>query len=86
MNRPDVQACKLQIEQRYNRLSNGHRRPSFEYLEPKEIKEIFSRENVANLDGKTDSELLEFYTQWYETNFPIEATDPKEVILPEIEK
>jgi hypothetical protein len=78
---------KMQIEKRYNRLSTGHRRPSFEYLEPTQIKEIFVEhvENKEEFLNLSDSALLDFYTRWYEENFPVEATNPKETIAPDLE-
>lgn len=82
-----LNSAKTQIEQRYKRLNSGHRRPNFEYLSPDEIREIFSErlENKEDFIKKTDEELLSFYTEWYESNFPVEATNPKETENPTID-
>ena len=82
-----INSAKAQIEQRYKRLNSGHRRPNFEYLSPDEIKEIFLDrvEDQEEFLKKSDKELLDFYTKWYESNFPVEATNPKETENPTIE-
>lgn len=52
-----------EIETRYRRLSNGHRRPSFEYLKVDEIREIFSAYH-PEIDSMKDDDVIEFYEKW----------------------
>jgi len=58
------------IEDRYNRLKNGKRRPSLEYVSPQEIKETFLPyiKNKEFFNNLSDKELLDFYQKWYEQN------------------
>jgi hypothetical protein len=83
-----METVKLQIKQRYKRLSQGQRRPSMEYVTPTEIRELFlpyatDPEVFKNL---SDADLLDFYTQWYNSNFgPEVLKKASEMSLPEIE-
>lgn len=58
------------IEDRYNRLKNGKRRPSLEYVSPQEIKDTFLPyiKNKEFFNNLSDKELLDFYQKWYEQN------------------
>jgi hypothetical protein len=83
-----METAKLQIEQRYRRLSQGQRRPSMEYVTPSEIRELFlphaaSPEAFAKL---SDAALLDIYDQWYHGYFaPGVVKKANEMSLPEIE-
>ena len=76
---------KLRIKERYDRLRKGERRPSFEYISPRDIKDIFipystEPEKIENL---TDEETLLFYTAWYKKN--VTDAEINELHLPTID-
>lgn len=42
--------------------------PNIEYLNPKEIKDIFLTSNFKEVESMTNNELLDFYSKWYKEN------------------
>lgn len=78
----------LQIEQRYQRLSTGQRRPSLEYTTPQEIRQIFVPrvKDPSVLAKMSDEDLLDLYTKWFDDHFgPTGQKRAHEMSLPEIE-
>lgn len=83
-----METVKLQIEQRYRRLSHGQRRPSMEYVTPTEIRELFLpyATDPETFKKLSDVDLLDYYTQWYNNHFgPEVLKKANEMNLPEIE-
>ncbi len=74
------------IEKRYERLVRGERRPSCEYLEPDEIRKIFTPfvADTEKFEKLTDEQLIDFYDQWFHRHFIDQRY--RDVFLPTIEE
>lgn len=63
---------KKEIENRYARLNKADRRPSFEYVSPDTIREIFSpyldTDVLEQFLQLPDSELQVLYEDWFNEN------------------
>ena len=68
---------KYQIEQRYKRINTAKRRPSTEYVQPEDIRELFLPfvADPTTFQAWNDEELQDFYTKWYDTMYREKRAD-----------
>jgi hypothetical protein len=66
-----IDRVKDMINRRYQRLTEGQRRPSLEYIDTNTIREVFlnhitSEKGRDSLQQMNDQQLNELYDRWYE--------------------
>lgn len=65
----NVEAFKNGVSRRYSRIHSKQRRPSYEYMSPDDIREIFSGYVINPEEFKllTDKEVMDIYDNWFES-------------------
>ena len=65
----DKELVKQRIEERYERLRKGKRRPSLEYITPTDLRAVFFPyvEDKKAFQTLTDEDVKQMYEQWLES-------------------
>lgn len=88
MRKITVEQMKTEIKDRYDRLKNGKRRPSLEYISTQDLREVFlpySKDPIEFMK-MSDEDIRRLYQEWHEMIIEQQQREKEEKLfeLPEL--